>query len=373
FGKDGNLYVSIGEGGVASAARDEHVLTGKILRITPDGNIPADNPFQGPGTARCHVTGSTTPGNKCQETYAWGFRNPFRLGFDPNAAGTRFFINDVGAGLWEEIDLATSGADYGWNICEGSHLNNSFSPCSPVPPLVNPIFDYQHNAQVPGTTSPASCNCVSGAAFVPDGLWPGYDGAYLFGDCTCGEMFRLSECGGTWRAADFASGLGTLVHMRFGLHGATQALYYTTYANGGEVHRVTFDNPAPEALDLFTLPPCRLADTRQPAGPTGGPALQSCTPRGFPVVTGACGVPATAKAAALNVTVVSASGAGQLTLHAAGTPPPTDATTLNFGPGQTRANNAVVALGASGEIAVLAVVGGGGTVHFVLDVVGYFE
>ncbi|HYN20629.1 MAG TPA: PQQ-dependent sugar dehydrogenase, partial [Thermoanaerobaculia bacterium] len=69
FGKDGFLYVSIGEGGIANAARDEHVLTGKILRIASDGSIPATNPFQGAGTARCNVTGQTTPGNKCQETF----------------------------------------------------------------------------------------------------------------------------------------------------------------------------------------------------------------------------------------------------------------------------------------------------------------
>ena len=116
FGKDGNLYVSVGDGGCDyalnsgcagfnDASRDEHALVGKVLRIAPDGSIPADNPFQGAGTARCNVTGLTAPGNRCQETFAWGFRNPFRLGFDPNAAGTRFFINDVGQGFWEEIDL----------------------------------------------------------------------------------------------------------------------------------------------------------------------------------------------------------------------------------------------------------------------------
>ena len=98
FGKDGYLYVSVGDGGCDhagdsgcagqnDASRDEHVLVGKILRITADGGIPASNPFQGAGTARCNVTGRTTAGNRCQETFAWGLRNPFRFAFDPNAAG----------------------------------------------------------------------------------------------------------------------------------------------------------------------------------------------------------------------------------------------------------------------------------------------
>jgi hypothetical protein len=79
FGKDGNLYISIGDGGCDyafnsgcgsqnDAARDQNILLGKILRITPSGGIPAGNPFQGTGTARCDLTGMTDPGKKCQET-----------------------------------------------------------------------------------------------------------------------------------------------------------------------------------------------------------------------------------------------------------------------------------------------------------------
>ncbi len=100
FGKDNHLYVSVGDGGCDytgdsgcagsnDAARDRHVLLGKVLRVTASGGIPSDNPFQGAGTARCNLTGRTEAGTLCQETYAWGLRNPFRLGFDPNAAATR--------------------------------------------------------------------------------------------------------------------------------------------------------------------------------------------------------------------------------------------------------------------------------------------
>ena len=137
FGNDGYLYISIGDGGCDYArthgcaggnyaTRDQFILLGKILRITRDGAIPPDNPWLGADSARCYdpapggnKAGRNDDGKKCQETFAWGFRNPFRLAFDPNAAGTRFFVNDVGQGTWEEIDEAQSGADYGWNGREG--------------------------------------------------------------------------------------------------------------------------------------------------------------------------------------------------------------------------------------------------------------
>jgi glucose/arabinose dehydrogenase len=276
FGRDGYLYISIGDGGCDyannsgcagsnDAARDQHVLTGKILRITSAGGIPPTNPFQGAGTARCNVTGMTTPGNRCQETFAWGLRNPFRFAFDPNNAGTRFFINDVGQGLWEEIDLGQSGADYGWNCREGAHANSTSGPCSPAPPgMVDPIFEYRHGLQVPATTSPTNCNSITGGAFVPNGLWPGFDGKYLFADFVCGWIFQLTDNGGgSFAAADFATGLGnsSAVALRFGPHGSTQALYYTTYAAGGQVRRIVRDNP------VGNDPPTAIAAASPISGP----------------------------------------------------------------------------------------------------------
>jgi glucose/arabinose dehydrogenase len=252
FGRDGYLYISIGDGGcdyaedsgcagANDAARDEHVLTGKILRITRDGNIPLDNPFQGLGTARCNATAQTTAGNQCWETFGWGLRNPFRIAFDPNAAGTRFFINDVGQGLWEEIDQGTAGADYGWNLCEGAHNNNSLAACSNAPPgHVPPVYDYRHGVVIPGTTSPTNCNSITGGAFLPNGVWPGFDGSYLFGDFVCGEIFKLTFSG-SWSAADFGQSLGGVTTMIFGPHGSGgRALYYATFNGGGQVRRISY-------------------------------------------------------------------------------------------------------------------------------------
>lgn len=263
FGKDGHLYVSIGDGGCDyagdsgcagqnDAARDLHVLTGKILRITKYGNIPEDNPFQGPDSERCNLEGRTTVGKKCQEIFAWGLRNPFRIAMDPNAAGTRFFINDVGQNAWEEIDEGQAGADYGWNCREGKHANSSSGPCNPTPAgMVDPVFEYRHGQTIPGT-SVTNCNSITGGAFVPNGVWPGFDGQYLFADYVCGGVFRLTQSGGVWSASDFVTGLGgsSAVHMDFARFGTTQALYYTTFANGGQVRRIAYEpagNHAPTA------------------------------------------------------------------------------------------------------------------------------
>jgi glucose/arabinose dehydrogenase len=275
FGRDGYLYVSIGDGGCDyagggcagsnDASRDEHVLTGKILRVAvlPDGrtSIPPTNPFQGADSERCALTGRTvTPGKtRCQETFAWGLRNPFRFAMDPNAAGTRLFINDVGQGTREEIDLGQGGADYGWNCKEGTLVTGA---CPSVPPgAVDPVFDYGRGA-VPGTTA-SGCASITGGAFVPTGIWPGaYDGTYLFADFVCGWIFRLSAAG-PYTAADFATGLGnsSATSLTFGPFGATQALYYTTYAAGGQVRRIAYAQPG-------NNPPVAVASGSPLTGPT---------------------------------------------------------------------------------------------------------
>ncbi|MDX6647480.1 MAG: hypothetical protein QOK40_3207, partial [Miltoncostaeaceae bacterium] len=244
-GKDGQLYVSVGDGacdwqgsalcgGQNTTSRNQFLLNGKILRITRTGGIPADNPFRGADSARCNVDGRTTADRKCQETFAWGLRNPYRIAFDPNAADTRFFINDVGQGIWEEIDLGAAGADYGWNVREGHCKNNSKTDCGPPPAgMTNPIYDYNHDA---------GCFAITAGAFVPNGVWPAaYDNTYLYGDFVCGTIFRLTPgTAGGFTAAEFATGLGgsSVIGMTFGPHGSSQALYYLTLVDGGQLRRI---------------------------------------------------------------------------------------------------------------------------------------
>jgi subtilisin-like proprotein convertase family protein len=121
---------------------------------------------------------------------------------------------------------------------------------------------------------------------------------------------------------------------------------------------------------FHTLTPCRIADTRDAAGPRGGPALMTGTSRNFPL-TGVCGIPATAAAVAANMTVVLPASEGHLTVYpAAGSIPLASA--INFHSGVVRSNNAILGVGASGQITVSCVMISGST-EFVLDVTGYFE
>jgi len=121
---------------------------------------------------------------------------------------------------------------------------------------------------------------------------------------------------------------------------------------------------------FHTLTPCRIADTRDAAGPRGGPALMTGTSRSFPL-TGVCGIPPTAAAVAANMTVVLPTSEGHLTVYpAAGSVPLASA--VNFHSGVVRSNNAILSVGASGQITVSCVMTSGST-DFVLDVTGYFE
>ena len=135
---------------------------------------------------------------------------------------------------------------------------------------------------------------------------------------------------------------------------------------------VTPTPPPPVGSDFHTVAPCRVADTRDPDGPRGGPALVAGLPRAFPVA-GVCGIPPTAKAVAVNVTAVAPTAGGFLTLFPTGESPPS-ASTLNFRAGIVRANNAVTRLGTGGQLTVVyGVASAPATTNFLLDVSGYFE
>ena len=120
--------------------------------------------------------------------------------------------------------------------------------------------------------------------------------------------------------------------------------------------------------DFYTVTPCRLLDSREP-----GPALASSVTRGV-AVAGRCGIPATARAVSVNITVTGPTAAGHLSLQAGDLGLPA-ASAINFAAGQTRANNAILplALNGDGTLAITPFVLGGGSVHAIVDVNGYFE
>lgn len=124
----------------------------------------------------------------------------------------------------------------------------------------------------------------------------------------------------------------------------------------------------PEGLRFYTVTPCRVADTRDPAGPSGGPALSPGEDRRFPI-GGRCGIPGTARAVALNVTVAGPTAQGSLRIYPGSVLPA--ASVVNYRGGQVRSNNSIVGL--SGGGLTVRADQATGSVHVLMDVTGYFD
>jgi len=128
-----------------------------------------------------------------------------------------------------------------------------------------------------------------------------------------------------------------------------------------------FGAPDTGALTFYPVTPCRVSDTRNPAGPFGGPIIEGGTARSIPVPASACNIPSTAKAYALNVTVVPSGRLNYLTAWPTGPDRP-NVSTLNSWDGTVVANAAIVPAGTDGAISVFVA----GRTHVILDINGYF-
>ena len=127
----------------------------------------------------------------------------------------------------------------------------------------------------------------------------------------------------------------------------------------------------PVPTKLHTVTPCRVADTRDPAGPTAGAPLGAEMTAVVPV-TGRCGIPSTAVSVAANVTVVDPTASGAVSVFAGG--PITSASTeVPATTGKTRALHLLPSLGTAGSLSFRAAMPAGASTHFLLDVSGWFE
>lgn len=139
----------------------------------------------------------------------------------------------------------------------------------------------------------------------------------------------------------------------------------------------SFPSQAAGPFQFHSITPCRLADTRDPVGNQGGPKLSSGVSRNFPVQS-LCGVPDGAKAVTINVTAVAPTNSGFLTLYPSDLMAAPLVSSVNFALGESAiGNGAIVPVAVDRmayplDLAVFAFVNGGGQVHMVLDVTGYF-
>jgi hypothetical protein len=120
------------------------------------------------------------------------------------------------------------------------------------------------------------------------------------------------------------------------------------------------------ASSFVPLTPCRVVDTRNASGALGGPSIAAGASRDFALPNGSCGIPNSALAYSLNVTVVPQGPLGYLTIWPTGQSQPL-ASTLNSD-GRIKANAAIVPAGSNGAVSVYAT----NTTDVVLDINGYF-
>lgn len=188
FGADGYLYVGLGDGGGAGDRHGENgngqkmdTWLGKILRIDVNAEsgykVPADNPFVGKANIK-------------PEIWAYGLRNPWRFSFD--SASKQLFAGDVGQDTWEEVDMITKGANYGWRLTEGTHCFNPSSGC-PTRGIAMPISEYSHQEGI----------SVTGGYIYNGAQVPALKSKYVFADWT-GIVFYLQKAGDKWQRGKLA-------------------------------------------------------------------------------------------------------------------------------------------------------------------------
>lgn len=184
FGPDGYLYISKGDDDMGTnSVLDGTSIHGSILRIDIDdtsGNgrysIPADNPFVAAGDARI------------DEIYVYGFRNPWRISFNPMTG--ELLVSDIGEDDIEELNICESGNYYGWIDKEGSFAFLGFNvgvtdDLTDLPPGFNgvdPVAEYDHTE---GDRS------ITGGYIYRGSLFPEMIGHYVFGDFASGRLMHI--------------------------------------------------------------------------------------------------------------------------------------------------------------------------------------
>jgi glucose/arabinose dehydrogenase len=300
FGPDGYLYIGQGNGGGALESPKQpndwyganlggngqdvtENLMGSILRIDVDSRegekpygIPNDNPLVG--------------AEGLDEQYAWGFRNPWRIGF----SNGMLTAADVGQNRYEEVNVVRKGGNYGWNVREGGQCfvatrgadpYRASCPTNTPPdvrggePLIDPVIQYPHTYETNGVGV-----AVIGGHIYENATIPDLQGTYVFGDYSKdgeprGSLFAATPVeGDSWSVEELT--------VANGENGELNAyLLCVGRDNDGEFYALTTDNLGVEgetgAVHRLRPPETdarATASTETPARPPTATATPEPTP-----------------------------------------------------------------------------------------------
>ena len=180
FGPDGYFYVTTGDGSsdsdVLLNGQRTNVLHAKLLRIDVDNpsdgkpySIPEDNPF-------------VSNPDFVPETYAYGFRNPWRI--DVDEATGQIWVGNNGQDLWEQVYYVEKGANYGWSVVEGSRPFYPSRKAGPTP-FSKPAMEHSH----------AESRSLTGGLVYHGEALPCLKGHYIYGDYSTGKIWAARHNG----------------------------------------------------------------------------------------------------------------------------------------------------------------------------------
>lgn len=168
FDRQGHLYVTLGENNQRATAQDLDKLQGKLVRLRPDGQVPADNPFVGRADAR-------------PEIWSYGHRNPQGAALNPWSGA--LWVHEHGPRGGDEINIAQPGKNYGWPLATHG-INYSLLP---IPEA--------RGEAVPGTEAPLhvwkKSPAISGMAFYDAERFPAWQHSLFIGSLAAQALIRL--------------------------------------------------------------------------------------------------------------------------------------------------------------------------------------
>lgn len=243
---DGTLYLTVGDSASWNVVDDDALraqslnsLAGKVLRVTPSGAGVPSNPF---------YTGNAS--DNASKVWALGLRNPYRMNLKPGSDVP--FLGDVGWDTWEEINVASAGANLGWPCYEADGRQSGYAvkaTCQAryargASAVRTPLTAWNHNG---------SSAAATGGAFYTGSSFPAeYQGAYFYGDYAAGFIRYLKVDANNQAVGaptDFATG-GNPVDIEMGPDGNL----YVLDVFAGDLRRLRYgapDLPPPPAASAY--------------------------------------------------------------------------------------------------------------------------